>query len=220
LDVELFVMHVQFTHPDFAEVFASQVKSVREYIKKHPILSQKEDILLALNHQDLQTLPKHVDSLIDLLSFELELWEGVRIDIHKTKYSHVPNHHLHDSSPDLHEDEASFVKHHFSMVNRYFPARFERLYTYAISPAQDYKQHAFDYLQFQLAVDALRQLSFLKEHLKKQHYLAKKIQTKCRSHAHSLYEDVQALKESHDGQIGILSRLPVFELPRVKHGVV
>jgi hypothetical protein len=205
-------MHVQFTHPDFAEVFASQVMSVKKMMKKHPLLREKEQIMLAMNYQDLVTLPQHVDSLISLLQTELELWESVQIHLHKSSYNHVPEHHMHDKEENLHEDESAFVKHHFSLVNRYFPKRFDTLYTCAISSAKEYPQHALDFLHFQLAVDALRQLDLLKKHLAKQHHLAKKIQTKCKATSESMYEDVQLLKDSHDGQIGLLSRLPPFTL--------
>ncbi len=203
-------MHIHYTHPDFADVFSRRVVHVRRLVKKHPVLSQKEEILTQISAQNIDDLSHKIARFLQLLEQEKPLWRNIRIELHKSPYGFVEASVLHKPEAELHSDDAQFVKTHFQKVKEYFPGTFDKLHTAAISEGFEHRLHQRDYWLFQQAVDAITQLERLQEHITHQEYLAKLISTKLNQRAHAVHEDVVSLRESHDGQIAYLSRLPPF----------
>ena len=200
-------MYIHHTHPDFAENFFERYSQMSQMCEKHSVFSQKGTILDQIEANQLDTLPKHLNAFVALVEqHEKPLWNTIQFAIRNN-----PRFTPQKSFSELTDEHKEFVKKHQSIVSESCSDSFQKLIECAvISDTKNYGSVSTDYAHFQSAVDATKQVSALCDHIDAQIYLAKKIQTQFNSQSQNLTRDVTALKESHEGQIGLMARLPQF----------
>ena len=200
-------MHINHTHPQFGDAFFERFTEMQKLWQTHPVLSLKQSIISSLNANDLVSLQQKVSELVHVIeSKEKPLLQNITFSLAgDARFSTLVT----DSTLDA--QQKNFVKKHQSIVSATCNNSFKRLIEYAvISDTKHYSTVHNDYANFQFAVDGLRQVKKIHDHLGSQMYLAQKIQSKIKSRPHLLADDVTTLQESHESQLGLMARLPQF----------